>query len=293
MRIVRFLAAGSTTPRYGVDHGIDHGEVRVTLADGDPLGVGLTDTQQPAEVARLLTPIEPRAILCIGLNYAAHAAEGGREPPERPVVFVKTPSAAVADGEPIQLPRRLRSERVDYEAELAVVIGKACKNVDRGDALDYVLGYACGNDVSARDWQKKGGGGQWCRGKTFDTFAPVGPAIVTLDELASRGHDPLDLAISCTVSGERMQDSRTRDMIFDVPTLVEFLSASVTLEPGTVIFTGTPQGVGFAKDPPRYLRTGDEVTVEIEGVGRLGNPVIEEQADVLSAWSLPTGKHAG
>ncbi|MEO0530854.1 MAG: fumarylacetoacetate hydrolase family protein, partial [Planctomycetota bacterium] len=228
-------------------------------------------------------PIEPAAILCIGLNYAAHAAEGGRPNPERPVLFMKTPSAVQRPGGPIELPRRLLSTKVDYEAELAVVIGRPCKNVSRQDALDYVLGYACGNDVSARDWQRGGGGGQWCRGKTFDTFAPLGPCVVTTDELP----DPGDLRITTAINGETLQDSRTSDMIFDVPTLIEFLSASTTLAPGTVIFTGTPEGVGFARKPPRWLVPGDEVTVEIEKIGRLTNPVVEESADELSAYSSP------
>lgn len=285
MRIVRYLTPGASAPSYGVEDAIGS----VTRCEGDPFDGSLVDTGEAAIVYRLLTPVEPAAIYCIGLNYAAHAAEGGREPPERPVVFMKTPSAAQHPNEPIVLPRRLRSDRVDYEAELAVVIGRECKNTTRETALDYVLGYTCGNDVSARDWQKKGGGGQWCRGKTFDTFAPLGPAVVTLDELSN----PHDLSITSTVSGVRMQDSRTSDMIFNVPTLIEFLSASVTLRPGTVILTGTPEGVGFAQDPPRFLQPGDEVVVEIEGIGRLVNPVIEEQADELTDWALASDTPAG
>jgi 2-keto-4-pentenoate hydratase/2-oxohepta-3-ene-1,7-dioic acid hydratase in catechol pathway len=161
---------------------------------------------------------------------------------------------------------------VDYECELAVVIGRTCRNVPRARALDHVLGYTCANDVSARDWQRNGGGGQWSRGKTFATFCPLGPALVTTDELP----DPGRLAIRTEVNGQVMQDWNTSDMIFDVPTLVEFLSASMHLRPGTVILTGTPHGVGFARTPPVFLAAGDSVTIEIEGIGRLTNPVIEE-----------------
>lgn len=279
MRIVRYLVTDVTQPRWGVQDadGVVH------AATGDPFDGGLTDTGEPADVATLLAPVQPAAILCIGLNYAAHAAEGGRPNPERPVLFMKTASAVQRPGGPIELPRRLLSTKVDYEAEFAVVIGRPCKNVSRSEALDYVLGYACGNDVSARDWQRGGGGGQWCRGKTFDTFAPIGPHIVTTDELPDAG----DLRITTSINGETLQDSRTSDMIFDVPTLIEFLSASTTLAPGTVIFTGTPQGVGFARTPPRWLVPGDEVTVEIEKIGRLTNPVVEESADGLDMWHLP------
>lgn len=277
MRIVRYQTGPNTEANYG----LLHPSGGVTRAEGDPFEGGLADTGESVASPELLTPIAPAAILCIGLNYAAHAAEGGRPAPERPVLFMKTPSAAQRPGGPIVLPRRLESTRVDYEAELAVVIGKPCKNVTRNEALDHVLGYTCGNDVSARDWQRGGGGGQWCRGKTFDTFAPLGPCLVTADEL-----DPSDLRITTTVSGERMQDSRTSDMIFDVPTLIEFLSGSVTLAPGTVILTGTPQGVGFARTPPRWLTPGDEVTVEVEGIGRLTNPVVEEEASPMSHWAL-------
>jgi 2-keto-4-pentenoate hydratase/2-oxohepta-3-ene-1,7-dioic acid hydratase in catechol pathway len=167
----------------------------------------------------------------------------------------------------------LRSDEVDYECELAVVIGRPCKNVSRQRALDYVLGYTCCNDVSARDWQLKRGGGQWCRGKSFDTFSPLGPCLVTRDELPN----PNELAIRTTLNGEVMQDWNTNDMIFDVPTLIEFLSGSTTLPAGTVILTGTPHGVGMVRKPPRWLRAGDVVSIEIEGIGTLTNPVADEQ----------------
>ena len=162
---------------------------------------------------------------------------------------------------------------MDYECELAVVIGKQCKNVARDQALDYVLGYTCANDVSARDWQIEWGGSQWCRGKTFDTFAPLGPCLVTTDEIP----DPNQLKIKTILNDQVMQDWSTEDMIFDVPTLIEFLSGSVTLLPGTVILTGTPHGVGGARKPPVFLNPGDTITIEIDQIGALTNPVVEEQ----------------
>ena len=229
-------------------------------------------TARPATVAKLLAPVVPSALLCIGLNYRRHAAEGGAAIPEFPVLFMKAPNAVQDPGDPIVLPRHLRSDQVDYECELAVVIGRACKNVTRERALDHVLGYTCANDVSARDWQGKWGGSQWCRGKTFDTFAPLGPCLVTPDEIPN----PNALGIKLDINGEVMQDWNTDDMIFDVPRLIEFLSGSTTLLPGTVILTGTPHGVGFARKPQRWLKAGDTVTVTIEKIGALGNPVEEE-----------------
>ena len=230
-------------------------------------------TGRPAQVRKQLAPIVPYAILCIGLNYRKHAEETGAKIPEDPVLFMKVPSALQNPGDPIQIPQGLPSTEVDYEAELAVVIGRTCKNVKRAEALDYVYGYCCANDVSARDWQKRRGGSQWCRGKTFDTFAPLGPCLVTAEEIPN----PNRLQLSSRVNGEIRQQSSTSDMIFDVPTLIEFLSGSTTLWPGTVILTGTPNGVGMAFDPPRWLQPGDEVTIEIEGIGRLTNPVEMER----------------
>jgi 2-keto-4-pentenoate hydratase/2-oxohepta-3-ene-1,7-dioic acid hydratase in catechol pathway len=233
---------------------------------------GLTSTGQPVVAARILAPLEPAAILCIGLNYRKHAEEGKQAIPPHPVLFMKIATAVQNPGDPIVLPRKLRSDKVDYECELAVIIGKRCRNVSRADALSYVLGYSCANDVSARDWQKEGGGGQWCRGKTFATFCPLGPCLITADEIPN----PNALQIRTILNGNTMQDWNTNDMIFDVPTLIEFLSASTILAPGTVILTGTPHGVGAARTPPVFLQPGDEVTVEIDGIGRLTNPVIEE-----------------
>jgi 2-keto-4-pentenoate hydratase/2-oxohepta-3-ene-1,7-dioic acid hydratase in catechol pathway len=265
MKIIRFLAAGQ-------EHlGRLHDDGRVTLLEGDLFG-GLRDTGAPATVDTLLAPLEPRDILCIGLNYKKHAAESGAEPPAYPVLFMKNSGTLQHPGAPIVLPRKLRSDQVDYECELAVVIGTRCHNVSRAAALDHVLGYTCANDVSARDWQRQGGGGQWCRGKSFATFCPLGPALVTTDEIPN----PNRLAIRTILNGQTLQDWNTDDMIFDVPAIIEFLSASMILAPGTVILTGTPHGVGFARTPPVFLKPGDSVTIEIEGIGRLTNPVVEE-----------------
>lgn len=267
-----------------------HGEIGLAQEQVDgsatKLRGTLFDTLEPtgetAPVAKVLAPLDPTAILCIGLNYRQHAAETNAPLPQFPVLFFKNPASVQHPGEPIVLPRWLTSGRVDYECELAVVIGKRAKNVPRERALDYVFGYTCANDVSARDWQREGGGSQWCRGKSFDTFAPLGPRLVTRDELP----DPQALRIRTIINGETLQDSSTADMIFNVATLIEFLSGSTTLLPGTVILTGTPQGVGMARNPPRLLQAGDKVTVDIEGIGALTNPVIEETAPGSSTFRL-------
>ncbi|MFM9101548.1 MAG: fumarylacetoacetate hydrolase family protein, partial [Cyanobium sp.] len=245
---------------------------------GDPLapeGVqGLQPSGREAELAQLLAPIEPRAFLCIGVNYRRHAAEFGSAIPQRPVLFMKAPGAVQHPEDPIELPTALASETVDYEGELAVVIGRRCKNVSAEEALAAVLGYCCANDVSARDWQKRPelGGGQWCRGKGFDTFAPLGPLLATPATIA----DPNALQLTTRVNGELRQDACTADMIFPVAELIAFLSGSTTLEPGTVILTGTPSGVGMGSDPPRWLRAGDTVSITIEAIGTLSNPVVLE-----------------
>lgn len=219
-----------------------------------------------------LAPVSPPAIFCIGLNYRAHAEEQGAKLPPHPVIFMKAPTAVQHPGGPILLPRGLRSDEVDYECELAVVIGKQGKNIPESEAMDHVFGYTAANDVSARDWQKNGGGRQWVRGKTFDTFCPLGPCLCTLDEFA----DPHAVGLRTFVNGEKLQDSNTSDLIFSIPQLIAFVSGSTTLLPGTVILTGTPSGVGFAREPARFLAPGDEVTIEIDGIGRLTNPVMEE-----------------
>src|SRR6267378_2269127 len=207
----------------------------------------------------------PGKLICIGLNYRDHAAESNMAIPERPVVFSKFSTAVIAPGEAVVLPAT--SEQVDYEAELAVVIGRRAKNVSASSALDYVLGYTAFNDVSARDFQFADG--QWQRGKSCDTFAPMGPAIVTADEIP----DPHKLAIKLRLNGKTMQDSNTDQLIFGIPELIAFLSETITLEPGDVIATGTPAGVGFARKPPVFLKHGDEMEVEIEKIGTLNSQV--------------------
>jgi 2-keto-4-pentenoate hydratase/2-oxohepta-3-ene-1,7-dioic acid hydratase in catechol pathway len=239
--------------------------------EGDLFG-DFRPTSARANVKKILAPVAPVAILCIGLNYRKHAEEAKSPIPEHPVLFMKAVSAIQNPSDPLVLPRRLRSDEVDFEGELAVVIGKRCKNVGREQALDYVLGYTCANDVSARDWQRNGGGGQWCRGKTFDTFAPMGPCLVLRDEIP----DPAELHLRTVLNGQAMQESGTSDMIFDVPAILSFLSASTTLLPGTVILTGTPHGVGFSRKPPVWLKAGDTVTVQIDRIGSLTNPVVDE-----------------
>jgi 2-keto-4-pentenoate hydratase/2-oxohepta-3-ene-1,7-dioic acid hydratase in catechol pathway len=231
-------------------------------------------TMEPADVAKLLAPVAPAGILCIGLNYRRHAAETNAKIPEHPILFFKGNNAVQNPGDPIQVPSFLPSGEVDYECELAIVIRRKCKNIRRADAREYVLGYTCANDVSARDWQTRWGGSQWCRGKSFDTFAPMGPCIVTPDDIP----EPNNLAIRTILNGETVQESNTGDMIFDVPGIIEFLSGSTTLLPGTVILTGTPEGVGMARKPPLWLKPGDEVTIEIDGIGKLTNPVEMEPA---------------
>ena len=239
------------------------------ILSGDPFqGVHATGTT--VSEFTLLAPIVPAAILCIGLNYREHAEEMNAKIPKFPILFLKNPSALLDPGAAIRIPRKLVSTQVDFEGELAIIIGKSCRNATRENALDHVLGYTVANDVSARDWQKDWGGSQWCRGKSFDTFAPLGPCVVTTDEIP----DPNTLCITTRVNGETLQDSNTGDMIFDVPALIEFLSGDTTLPVGTVIMTGTPSGVGVGRTPQRWLQPGDRVEVEIDGIGILSNPVV-------------------
>ncbi len=219
-------------------------------------------------------PLVIKQILGIGLNYAAHAREQGSAIPERPVVFSKNLSAGCLNREAVRVPRVCQDrEQVDFEGELAFVIGKAARDVPIERALSYVLGYACANDVSARWWQKQGAGGQFFRGKSFDTFCPLGPEVVA----AAAVPDPQSLRLRTRVNGEVMQDSTTGDMIFSVATLVSELSRGTTLVAGTVVLTGTPPGVGMARTPAVYLKDGDEVEVEIEGVGKIVNRVVFEK----------------
>jgi 2-keto-4-pentenoate hydratase/2-oxohepta-3-ene-1,7-dioic acid hydratase in catechol pathway len=222
-----------------------------------------------AEKVRLLAPIpRPPKLVCIGLNYRDHAEEAKLPIPDVPTVFAKFSTAVIGPGHPIVLPKI--SSKPDYEAEFAVVIGRRGRHVPEERWRDYVFGYTIVNDVSARDFQMATS--QWTMGKTFDTFAPMGPAVVTADEI----EDPHNLAISLTLSGEVMQSSNTSNLIFNVPRLIAFLSSAFTLEPGDVISTGTPGGVGFARRPPRWLRPGDETRIKVDGLGELVNPVVAE-----------------
>jgi 2-keto-4-pentenoate hydratase/2-oxohepta-3-ene-1,7-dioic acid hydratase in catechol pathway len=215
-------------------------------------------------------PIDrPSKIVCVGLNYRDHAEEQGTELPGAPLLFAKWPNALIGPGEPIVIPRV--SQRVDYEAELAVVIGSRVRGVSEENALEAVLGYLCLNDVSARDLQF--GDGQWTRGKSPDTFCPVGPRLVPREEI----DDPQALAIRCVLNGQTMQDSSTSQMIFSVAEIIAYVTRVITLEPGDLIATGTPAGVGVFRDPKVLLKDGDEVSVEIDGLGTLTNPVEKER----------------
>lgn len=227
------------------------------------------DAVFPLSQVKLLAPIpRPPKIICIGLNYRDHAIETNSPIPTIPIVFTKFPSVVIGPGEPIVLPKN--SEKPDYEAELAVVIGKGGRHIAAADWLDHVFGYMNFNDVSARDFQLATS--QWTIGKTFDTFAPMGPWLVSKDEIA----DPHSLAIGLDIDGESLQKSNTRELIFRIPELIAYLSSVFTLEAGDVIATGTPPGVGMARKPPRWLRAGDNVTVAIDGLGELRNPVVAE-----------------
>jgi 2-keto-4-pentenoate hydratase/2-oxohepta-3-ene-1,7-dioic acid hydratase in catechol pathway len=225
----------------------------------------------PVDQVRFCAPVvDPRKIICLGLNYRDHAAESGAPIPKEPILFSKYATALIGHGEAIVLPRV--STEVDYEAELVIVVGKKGRHIAAASALDHVAGYCVGHDVSARDWQLKKDGKQWMVGKTFDTFAPVGPELVTADEVP----DPHALPIRLRLNGKAMQDSNTSQMIFNVGAILAHLSQVFTLEPGDLIFTGTPPGVGMARKPPVFLKGGDVAEVEIEGLGVLRNPVVEE-----------------
>lgn len=216
-------------------------------------------------------------ILGIGRNYAEHAGEQGAEVPDRPMVFTKNLNALCLDGEAIRIPsicvdESCGGEQVDFEAELGVVLGRSIRDADESEAMGAVLGYCCANDVSARWWQKKGAGGQFWRGKSFDTFCPIGPRLVPAGEAG----DPQGLGVRCRVNGKTMQDGHTSAMIFPVATLLSELSRGTTLPAGTLLLTGTPSGVGMARTPPVFLRDGDTVEVEVDGLGVLRNRVVAE-----------------
>ncbi len=266
MKYLRVVSNGTPAEgSYGVLRGAE-----VSLLSGSPLQQGAEETGERfdiKEVLRFLPPVDPPNIIAIGLNYAMHARETNMEQPAEPVVFLKATTALTGHMAPVVLPAEHPGE-VDYEAELVVAIGKKAKNVPEDRALEYVLGYTCGNDVSARDCQLSLDR-QWARGKSFDTFAPVGPVIET--EL-----DPSNLNIAARVNGRTLQESTTADLIYNVPMLLSYLSRQMTLLPGTVIMTGTPPGVGYGRDPQVFLKAGDVVEVEIEGIGILRNTIVGE-----------------
>jgi len=227
-------------------------------------------TRIPAAGVRLLPPIpDPPKLICMGLNYRDHAAETGAKIPSEPVLFSKFATALIGPEAPIVLPSV--SQKVDYEAELVLVVGRKGRHLTAATALEHLAGYTVGNDVSARDWQLEKDGRQWLAGKTFDTFAPLGPWLVTADEIA----DPQGLGIRLRLNGQTMQDSSTKQMIFPAAEAVAYISQVVTLQPGDLIFTGTPPGVGMARKPPVWLKAGDVVEVEIDGLGVLRNPVVK------------------
>jgi 2-keto-4-pentenoate hydratase/2-oxohepta-3-ene-1,7-dioic acid hydratase in catechol pathway len=246
------------------------GDTKARIIAGELFGK-FESTEEVCGVRRLLAPLVPTNIIAIGLNYRRHAEEGGQPVPKYPVVFAKLTSSLANPGDPIFLPIDAPDE-VDYEAELAVVIGKTARHVSIENALDHVLGYTCANDVSARDCQQRRDI-QWMRAKSFDTFCPLGPSLVVDSKL-----DPNSLPIRSKLNDKTMQNSNTEDMCFSVPTLISYLSQHFTLLPGTVILTGTPEGVGFAQSPPVYLRDGDTISVEIDGLGKLTNSVIREES---------------
>jgi 2-keto-4-pentenoate hydratase/2-oxohepta-3-ene-1,7-dioic acid hydratase in catechol pathway len=260
MRIIRF-----EDPEGNIHTGQAIDDQTARLIDGDIPG-DFKVTDRSAQVGRLLAPIAPVNIIAIGLNYRRHAEEGGNPIPAEPVIFVKLTSSVIGPTDVIELPQDAPDE-VDYEAELAVVIGKAARNVSESQALGHVLGYTCANDVSARDCQIRRDV-QWARAKSFDTFCPLGPCLVIDPDM-----NPNALRITSRLNGKTMQDSNTADMIFSVPKLISYLSRQFTLLPGTVILTGTPEGVGCAREPAVYLRSGDTIEVEIDGIGTITNPV--------------------
>ncbi|MBM4141995.1 MAG: DUF2437 domain-containing protein [Lentisphaerae bacterium] len=262
MRIARFQDKTNQ-----VQYGIVEGNT-LAVAAGDPIkGLKRMGATVPLAGVKLLAPVEPVNVLCIGQNYKAHVEEGGANLPKAPILFMKTTTAVIGPEEPVLIPKIAPTE-IDYEAELALVIGKTARHVPESEALKYVLGYTCAHDVSARDCQR--GDGQWCRAKSFETFCPIGPWLET--EL-----NPLNVRVQGRLNGQTMQDAATSLMIFSIPFLISYLSRGMTLLPGTLLLTGTPAGVGFARKPPVYLKPGDVFEVEVEGVGVLRNPIRAEE----------------
>ena len=266
MRIVRFLSDGKIHLGEQIDK---HSAFAI---EGDLLQSFRVKTER-LKIDKLLAPLIPTDILCIGLNYRMHAQESHSDIPSHPMLFIKAGNSLNDPFASVPIPRV--SQKVDYEGELALVIGKTTKNVSRECALDYVFGYTIANDVSARDWQldKSLGGGQFARGKSFDGFCPLGPCIVTSDEIPN----PNALRLKTTLNGQIVQDCTTAEMIFDVPALIASLSSTMTLRPGVVILTGTPQGVGLGRTPPLWMKAGDLIAIAIEKIGILENPISSER----------------
>lgn len=266
MKIVRFLNEQQETVL-----GCDYQDETASVLEGD-IYSSITNTGNRVPVKKLLAPVVPVNILCIGLNYHAHARETGLEVPRYPALFMKNLGSISHPGDPVEIPVCcMKKPEVDYEVELAVVIGKPVKNATPETALDYIAGYTVANDVSARRWQGKAGNGQWVRGKSFDTFCPIGPCLVTPDEI----ENPQALELVCRLNDTVMQQANTSDMIFSVAEIITYLSQDTTLPAGTIILTGTPSGVGFTRRPPVYLKQGDVMELNIEKIGTLVNPVVE------------------
>jgi 2-keto-4-pentenoate hydratase/2-oxohepta-3-ene-1,7-dioic acid hydratase in catechol pathway len=272
MQLIRFLFNGSIHQGQLAPDGTHARVVESPLFGSEPTQLTARADAPILKIDKLLAPLIPTDILCIGWNYREHVAEGKGDVPVNPLLFIKGSNTLNNPFDPIAIPQR--SKQIDYEGELAIVIARPAKNVPKARALDYVLGYTIANDITARDWQrdKALGGGQFARGKSFDGFCPLGPSIVTADEIPN----PNALRIRTLLNDRVMQDATTADMIFDVPTLIESLSSTMTLRPGSIILTGTPPGVGFARTPPIWLKPGDNIAVEIERLGRLENPIVDE-----------------
>jgi 2-keto-4-pentenoate hydratase/2-oxohepta-3-ene-1,7-dioic acid hydratase in catechol pathway len=277
MKLVTFTHSGTT--RAGVIDAsgeiVDLGVSMIDLLSSGDVALHVATRREgaeriPAADVSLMAPIpRPGKVLAIGLNYRDHARESGQEIPKHPVVFAKVSTCIVGPGSPVQRP--VVSAAVDWEAELCFVIGKRGRHIAAADAMKHVAGYMCGNDVSVRDWQFHSP--TWMMGKGFDTHGPTGPWLVTADDV-----EPGNLGIRCFVNGELMQSSNTGQLIFDIPAIIAYLSTAFTLEPGDVVFTGTPAGVGVSRKPPVFLKAGDVVRVEIDGLGALENPIVEERA---------------
>lgn len=268
MRIIRFL-----DDKGELWTGCDYHDGSAAVILNDIFG-SYQVIEKRVAVKKILAPFTPAAILCIGLNYGMHAEEIGMPLPEHPVLFMKNPAAVTGAYGDIEIPKScLDPLQVDYEVELGVVMARDVKNISVEEAPDHIYGYTCTNDISARRWQKHAGGGQWIRGKSFDTFCPMGPELVTADEI----DNPQNLDMSCSLNGRIMQQSSTSDMIFSVAEIISRLSQSTTLLSGTLILTGTPSGVGFTRTPPVYLKPGDLLESSVSGVGKMKNQVVAEQ----------------